>query len=184
MIIAIVIFVIIILIMWSGIFDFDSNNSEKSTPNSKERITSGQNNRYLGEIYFDIFVSEPQNGNYIILKVANNNFALVEFVNFPPHKSNKNQLLLEMDNRLYNMPEENLSHELGVFKISENRIKIYLADKQFYHNLNDEPFIYKSFEGVIKGKTLILDLKEKFFDQVSKSSKIKVLKERIIFYQL
>jgi|GEM_PF-3466893 len=188
MITFIIIVVIIILIAWSGVFDLDSDNSDNNNQSFKdELISKGHNknyNKYTAQIYFDIFVSEPFNGKYIILKVAENNFATIDVVDFPPHKSEKNQLLLEMDNRLYDRPEQNLSDDLGIFKISDNKIKIYLAVKEFYHDVNEPPLNYNSFEGVIKGKTLILDLKEKYYDQASKSSKIRVEKERIVFNQL
>ena len=185
MIYGIIIFVVIVLIVWSGVFDSDSSEGSSVSKNKMRNQNPWKYNKTTAQLYFDIYVSEPSNGKYIILKIAENNFVAVDFLDFPPDRNSKNELLLTMDNRAYNFPEQNLSEILGVCHIKGKKIQIYFADKTLYHNgIKEIPFEYMSFEGILNNKTLFFDIKERYYDQSIKSSKIRNLIENLRFNQL
>jgi len=180
MVFGIIIAIIIVLFML-GVFDSKSE-TEKEEVSS---VNPWKYNKTTAQLYFDIYVSEPLNGKYFILKIGENNFAALDFLEYRPDISEKNQLLLEMDNRVYDFPERNLSEMLGVCKIDSRKIKIYFADKSLYHNgIENIPFEYMSFEGTLNNKTLVFDIKRRYYDQSLKSSKIETLRENVRFNQL
>ncbi|MGM0934956.1 MAG: hypothetical protein ACQEWD_16095 [Bacteroidota bacterium] len=185
MIYGVIIALVIIGLFMFGVFDSKTNDR---TENPKQEMNSPNPwnyNKITAQLYFDIYVSEPLNGKYFILKIAENNFAAADYLDFPPEKSSKNELLLEMDNRAYDFPENNLSPMLGVCQIDKKDIKIYFAEKSAYHNgIKNPPFEYMSFEGNLKNKTLVFDMKRHYYDQSLKSAKIEILKENVHFNQL
>jgi len=187
MVYAIVIFVVIVALFWSGVFDTDEEKKVENYIPNKEMVTPDpwKYNKYTAQLYFDIYVSEPSNGKYFILKIGENMFAALDVVDYPPDSTDKNQLLLEMDNRVYDFPEQNLSSMLGPCKINQNDVKIYFADKSAYHSgISVPPFEYMSLEGQIRNKKLVFDIKQKYFDQSYGAPKIITLKENVYFHQL
>ncbi|WP_435136760.1 hypothetical protein [Formosa sp. A9] len=172
---------IVIVLFALGVFDSKSETEGKSSPD----VNPWKYNKTTAQLYFDIYVSEPINGNYFILKIGKNNFAALDVFDYHPEKSEKNELLLEMDSRLYRAPERYLSTKLGICMIKSKSVKLYFADKSLYHNgIENPPFEYMSLEGSLRDKTLILDVKRRYHDQVSKSSKIETIKENVQFSQL
>jgi len=179
-----IILIIIVAIAWSGVFDLDSN--EENMNYDKGMITPNQweNKKHTAQLYSDIYISEQYNGKYFVLKIGENNYAAINILNYRPYASSKNELILELDNRIFDLPEINLSDNLGLCKIFKNQVKIYFADLSLYHIVSEPPFSYVSLEGTLDNKILIFNLKERYYDQTLMTSKIRTLKENIRFKQL
>lgn len=185
MIYVIIIIGVVVALFMFGVFDSDSD--EDNEPRQERSSTNPwKYNKTTAQLYFDLYVSEqPFKGKYFVLKIAENNFAALEIMDSPPEIYSKNEIMLEMENKAYDFPEQNLSHELGICKVEGKKVKIVFADKDMYHeDLSIPPFQYMSFEGTLVNKSLVFDIKQKYYDQSLKSSKIVTLKQNVRFNQL
>ena len=75
MVFGIIIAIVIVLFML-GVFDSKSE-TEKEEVSS---VNPWKYNKITAQLYFDIYVSEPSNGKYFILKIGENNFAALDFL--------------------------------------------------------------------------------------------------------
>ena len=185
MTVIIIIVVILLILFLLGVFDFNSDEDEKGFDSKFETPSKVKYNKSTAQPYFDIYVSQHPSGGFYILRITEDNFAALHLLDDKPSSSSKKALLLALDEIANDYPEQNLSQRLGVCHIKEQNVKIYFADKEMYHNgIGETPFDYMSFEGKMVNKSLLFDIKERYYDQSTRTSKVRTMREKVKFNQL
>ena len=107
---------------------------------------------------------------------------MIDAVDKPINNDIKNRIIDHFEQCVSNV-SESLNIDFGKFTISnKNGISIYFAPKYEYHNGLDElPYLYAGFEGVIENGCLVLDFKQKWFNQSLGKSEISTSSKSFTF---